>query len=103
MLEKKGLAAEVLNRFMNIYSDGITIPMINNTLGHRLSNKRLSLRQGDRPSGIWFCFGIDPLLVYLEKRLAGIVIHSLPVAGPAELGQPAQLQPMELRYKVRGI
>ena len=30
VLEKKGLAAEVLDRFMNIYSGGITIPMANN-------------------------------------------------------------------------
>ena len=80
VLEKKGLAAEALQRFMNLYSDGITIPIINNIPGRRISNRRLSLRQGDRPSGIWFCYGIDPLLVYLEKRLTGIIVHSLPVA-----------------------
>ena len=102
VLEKKGLVSEVLDRFMNLYSEGITIPMVNNTLGRKLSNRRLSLRQGDRPSGIWFCYGIDPLLSYLETRLAGIVIHSLPVSGPAELGQPSLLEPQELRYKVQG-
>ena len=88
VLEKKVLAPEALYRFMNIYSDGITIPMINNIPGRCLFNKRLSLRQGDRPSGNWFCYSIDPLLVYLERRLQGILIHSLPVAGPVELGQP---------------
>ena len=102
VLEKKGLAKEVLNRFVNMYSDGITIPLVNNTLGSKLYNKRLSLRQGDRPSGIWFCYGIDPLIIYLEKRLVGILIHSLPVSGPAQEGQPATLQPKELRYKVKG-
>ena len=76
--------------------------MINNTQGKKLINKRLSLRQGDRPSGIWFCYGIDPLLTYLEKRLAGILVHSLPVAGPVLDGQLGLLPPMEQRYKVQG-
>ena len=102
VLEKKGLAAEALQRFMNLYSDGITIPIINNIPGRRISNRRLSLRQGDRPSGIWFCYGIDPLLVYLEKRLTGIIVHSLPVAGPAGQGQHGPLPPLEQRYKVQG-
>ena len=102
VLERKGLTDQVISRFVNIYSDGITIPMINNTLGPRLNNIRLSLRQGDRPSGIWFCYGIDPLLNYLENRLTGIVIHSLPVSGPAQQGMPGILQPRELRYKVQG-
>ena len=92
MLEKKGLVPEVLARFMNLYSEGITIPMVNNILGSKLSNRRLSLRQSDRPSGIWFCHGIDPLLPYLETRLAGI----------AEEGQQSLLQPQELGYKVQG-
>ena len=74
VFKKKGLTGQVINRFVNIYSDGITIPMVNCTLGPRLSNIRLSLRQGDRPSGILFCFGTAPLLNYLEKRLSGIVI-----------------------------
>ena len=79
VLEKKGLASEALDRFSNIYSDGITVPVINNIPGKAINNKRLSLRQGDRPSGVWFCYGIDPLLTYLEKRLQGILIYSLPV------------------------
>ena len=102
VLEKKGLAREALDRFTNIYSDGISIPVINNMLGPRLVNNRLSLRQGDRPSGLWFCYGIDPLLVYLSRRLTGILVHSLPVLGPAQLGQPHQLPGFETRYKVLG-
>ena len=50
--------------------------------------------------GVWFCFGIDPLLVYLEKRLQGILVHSLPVEGPALPGEA--LQPIETRYRVQG-
>ena len=41
------------------------------------------------------------MVSYLETRLAGIVIHSLPVLGPAEEGQPSLLRPQELRYKVQ--
>ena len=102
VLEKKGLAAKALDRFMNLYRDGVTIPMINNIPGRRLINKRLSLRQGDRTSGYWFCYGIDPLLAYLNKRLQGILIHTLPVAGPAQHGHPCPLPPIEQRYKVQG-
>ena len=102
VLEKKGLASEALDRFSNIYSDGITVPVINNIPGKAINNKRLSLRQGDRPSGVWFCYGIDPLLTYLEKRLQGILIYSLPVHGPVLHGQGGLLPPLETRYKVEG-
>ena len=98
--EEKGLADEVLARFSNLYAEGITVPVINNVLGTHLQNRRLSLRQGDRPSGIWFCYGIDPFLVYLEKRLQGILVHSLPVLGPVQSDQLSPLQPLETRYKV---
>ena len=32
---------------------------------------------------IFFAFGIDPLINYLDKRLAGILICSIPVFGPS--------------------
>ena len=102
VLRKKGLSEEALDRFRNIYSEGITIPVINNIPGNAIMNRRLSLRQGDRPSGVWFCYGIDPLLVYLERRLQGILIHFLPVHGPVVLGQAGPLPPLETRYKVQG-
>ena len=102
VLKKKGLADEALARFTNIYNDGITLPVVNNIVGKAISNNRLSLRQGDRPSGIWFCFGIDPLLIYLQNRLSGILIHTLPVHGPAQPDQVAPLPPLETRYKVLG-
>ena len=64
VLRKKGIVEAALDRFSNLYKDGITIPVINNVPGKPIANNRLSLRQGDRPSGIWFFYGIDPLLVY---------------------------------------
>ena len=59
VLRKKGLAEEALARFSNLYADGISVPIVNNIPGRPVINRRLSLRQGDRPSGVWFCFGID--------------------------------------------
>ena len=100
VLRKKGIAEAALARFSNLYEEGITIPVINNVPGRPITNNRLSLRQGDRPSGVWFCYGIDPLLVYLDKRLQGILVHSLPVQGPTLHGQA--LPPLETRYKVQG-
>ena len=61
----------------------------------------MSLRQGDLPSMHLFSFGIDPVLVYLEKRLQGILISSLPLHGPVLLGSPS-LGHLEERYKVIG-
>ena len=48
-----------------------------------------------------FAFGIDPLLTYLDKRLQGILVASLPVEGPVLPNTPP-LPPQEERYKVIG-
>ena len=101
VLEKKGLDVRVISRLKNLYKDNLTIVVVNNVQGKSVKNIRLSLRQGDLPSMHFFSFGIDPLLVYLEKRLQGIVISSLPVHGPACHGQPS-LAPLQERYKVIG-
>ena len=75
--------------------------MVNNIPGKSVANIRLSLRQGDLPSMHLFSYGIDPLLIYLEKRLKGILISSLPVQGPV-LPNSLLLAPYEERYKVIG-
>ena len=49
----------------------------------------------------FFSYGIDPLLTYLERRLKGILISSLPVFGPVLRDHPP-LQPLEERYRVVG-
>ena len=102
VLQKKGLSQDNLDRFINTYDKGITLPVVNNIIGKPIKNLRLSLRQGDRPSGVWFCFGIDPLLVFLQKHLKGILVHSIPVEGPSEINQERPLPPLETRYKVVG-
>lgn len=75
--------------------------MVNNIPGKSVANIRLSLRQGDLPSMHLFSYGIDPLLIYLEKRLKGILISSLSVQGPF-LPNSLPLAPYEERYKVIG-
>ena len=91
VLLAKGLAQEVINRLLNLYSDNITIVVINNILGQSYENKRWSIRQGDRPSSIIFCYGIDPHLVWLYKRLHGIPIYLMPASGPLPLSDQSPL------------
>ena len=63
---------------------------------------RMTLRQGDCLSSVWFGYGIDPLLQYLEKRLVGITVHSSPVIGPSLRGEPRRLECVQTRYKLAG-
>ena len=101
VLDKKGLDRKVISRLRNLYMDSYTITVVNNIQGKAIKNTRLSLRQGDLPSMHFFSYGIDPLLSYLERRLQGILISSLPAQGPLSYGQLA-LPPVEERYKVIG-
>ena len=75
--------------------------VVTNIPGKAIKNIRMSLPQGDLPSMHLFSFGIDPVLAYLERRLKGILISSLPLHGPALLGSPP-LGVLEERYKVIG-
>ena len=50
----------------------------------------------------WFAYGIDPLIDYLDKRLKGILIHSVPIQGLTPAGAAGPLPPLEERYKVVG-
>ena len=102
VLSKKGVCEQVISRLKNLYEDNITIVVVNNVLGKAFINHRLSLRQGDVPSMDWFAYGIDPLIDYLNNRLKGILIHSLPLHGPLPEGAVGHLPPLEQRYKVKG-
>ena len=100
-LAKKGLSNQVINRLKNLYRENLSVIVVNNVLGRVLKNERLSVRQGDVPSMTWFAYGIGPLIHYIDKRLLGIPIYSLPVLGPSE-ENAAPLPPLEERYKVVG-
>ena len=101
VLAKKGVSQEIIDRIKRLYDDCTTTVVVNNVLGQSFPNIRGSLRQGDVPSMYWFGIGIDHLLTYLDIRLAGIPITSLPVAGPrAEDDIHPVLPPVQQLYKV---
>ena len=101
VLEKKGAAQGFMKMLTNMYSNNMSVVVVNNIAGAAVQNLRLTLRQGDIPSMELFCFGIDPLIFRLERVLQGILIASVPVLGPTLPHQPA-LPPNELRYKLIG-
>ena len=100
VLAKKGMCEEAIARISNLYSNSLSIVVVNNVLGRAINNIRLSIRQGDKASMEWFTYGIDPIINYLEKRLEGILIHSTPVHGPLPSMTSPPLPPSELRYKL---
>ena len=100
VLDKLGVDSSVLNRVKSLYEDSITITVVNNIFGRVFLDKRGSLRQGGCASMEWFCFGIDPLIRYLERRLQGILISSLPVLGPSSQGEFYPLPPKEERFRL---
>ena len=101
VLVKKGLDKRIIARLENLYKENISVVVVNNIPGRAVKNIRMSLRQGDLPSMHLFSFGIDPVLTYLDKRLQGILITSLPLHGPVLPGLPP-LGLVEERYKVIG-
>ena len=88
VLLAKGLDPAVIDRLKNIYRENITIVVVNNVLGKAFINNRWSMRQGDLPSVFWFAYGIDPLVIYLDKRLLGITIYSTHMLGPTLPAEP---------------
>ena len=66
VLLKKGMAKEAVARITNLYQNNLTIVVVNNVLGKTIKNKRQCLRQGDKASMEWFCFGIDPVLTMVR-------------------------------------
>ena len=101
VMEKKGACKEFINRLRILYSNNLSLIVVNNVPGIAVENVRLTLRQGDVPSMELFCFGIDPLLHRLDRLLQGILIASVPVQGPPLQSMPP-LPKHEQRYKLIG-
>ena len=80
----KGLSDTVISRYRNLYDDNYSIVVVNNLQGRCVKNIRQSIRQGDKFAMELFAFGMDPILGYLEACLQGILINSIPAAGPLE-------------------
>ena len=78
VLKAKGLVDAAIKHLINLYSNNFTIVVVNNVLGKKFENRRWSIRQGDRPSSVLFCYGIDPHLSWLQARLQGIPIYYTP-------------------------
>ena len=74
--------------YWNLYEDNLSIAVVNNIPGKYIKNVRQSIRQGDKFAMELFSFGMDPILGYLERRLQGIPVHSIPVQGPVLLPRP---------------
>ena len=77
VLVAKGLDKQVVNRLYNLYNTHLTLVVINGVQGRCFSNTRWSIWQGDRPSSMFFEYGLDPLLNWLENRLRGIPIYTM--------------------------
>ena len=73
---------------------------MNNKPGQMILDLRGFLRQGGLASMEWFAFGIDPLLRFLDKRLEGIPIVSLPLFGPCMKDEQWSLSPLQERFKL---
>ena len=100
VLERKGVREVTICRLKNLYANGITIPVINCMPRRAIFDKRGALRQGEVGSMEWFAVGIDPLLIFLERNLAGIPIISLPQLGPSLEGECCPLPPFEETFKL---
>jgi hypothetical protein len=101
VLKAKGLSEDTIKHLINLYSNNITIVVVNNILGRRFENKRWSIRQGDKPSSVLFCYGIDPHLEWLNRRLQCIPISSMLAAGQVLDKEPFPLSITET-YTVIG-
>ena len=77
VLLAKGIDSQVVNRLYNLYNNHLTVVVVNGIQGRSFPNERWSIRQGDRPSSTFFCYGLDPLLDWLERRLRGIPIYTM--------------------------
>ena len=102
VLKKKGVNDITIKRLENLYENGLTIPVINGMPRKAIKDVRKSLRQGGLGSIDWFSFGIDPLLIFLELNLTGILICSMPVMGPADKDESYPLPHHQERFKVIG-
>ena len=104
VLERKKCSPVFIQTLKNIYeiSKCYVINIVNNEQQQRILNKKKNIRQGDRTSTILYNYGVDPLLIRLNRRLQGYVYHKLPTAGPSHplFGPP---RPVEARLKALGF
>ena len=100
VLQHKDVKEATKFRLENLFSGGITVPVVNSLPRRAIYDQRGALRQGGCGSMEWFSFGIDPLLLYLDSKLSGIPVISLPILGPAQEDEPFPLLPFVEKFKL---
>ena len=73
-------------------SERYIISVINGQPQETFLNKRKHLGQGDRSYTILFIYGMEPVLIHLQKYLKGVIYHKRATEGPAHplFGNPTQ-------------
>ena len=82
VIQRKGLAPEVIRHYMNLYEQNFSIVVVNGIRGRCIKNVRMSVGQGNKFAMKIFAFGMDPILDYLMIRLKGIRMNSQIAQGP---------------------
>ena len=100
VLLAKGLTQQNVERFRNMYKNAVIRVVVNGEVAREIKIRRC-VRQGAPPSMLLFLYNIDPVIVYLERRLTGILLYRLPVVGPVLPGQEA-LPMLEDKYTIKG-
>ena len=94
VLLKKKCSEKFVEKLKQIFEDSerYIISVINGQPQERFLNKRKHLGQGDRSSTILFIFGMEPVLIHLQKYLKGVIYHKRATEGPAHplFGNPTQ-------------
>ena len=100
VLRAKGLCQVNTDRFLNMYRDAAIRVVVNNEVGKEIKVKRC-VRQGAPPSMLLFLYNVDPVIIYLEKRLKGILLCKGPVHVPRLPDQPP-LPDKSDKYTIKG-
>ena len=73
MLARKGIYETVVKRSRLVCVGSETVVVVNIVLGSIFTYIVGSFRLGDAPSMFWVALGMDPVLIYLERRQKGIL------------------------------
>ena len=69
VMSRKGLDNAIIEIFKNLYSDNMSIIVVNSIQGRCIKNTRHFIRQGVKFAMELFSYGMDPILGYLKKKI----------------------------------
>ena len=96
----KGMSERNVQRFKNMYRDAEIRVVVNGVVGGAIKVKRC-VRQGAPSSMLSFLYNMDPVILYLEKRLKGLDLYRMPIQGPV-MEDEEQLEDDLDNYSVKG-